>query len=181
MTYLVGSIPFGLILTKIAGMGDIRKIGSGNIGATNVLRSGNKTIAALTLILDFLKGYLIVILAKYLFPDSLLPFYAAFSVLVGHIFSFWLKFKGGKGIATAGGTYFALDPIVGGIALLTWLTMVKITKISSIGGLTATVAVCIFSLLFRETAFVVLSFILAALIFFAHRNNIVRLLKGTEK
>ena len=132
--YLVGSIPFGLVLTKYAGLGDIRKIGSGNIGATNVMRTGNKKLAIATLILDALKGVVIVLIAKELAPKyvSLL---CAIAAIIGHIFPVWLNFKGGKGVATTIAVYYALYPPLGIFASVMWIAVFLFSRISSLSSI----------------------------------------------
>ena len=176
--YVLGSIPFGLLLTRIAGLGDIRSIGSGNIGATNVLRTGRKGLAAATLILDGLKGTLAVWIGwRWGLAGALAAGLGAF---LGHCFPVWLKFKGGKGVATFFGVAFALLWPVGLIAAITWIAAMAITRYSSVGGLAAAnVAPLAAALLGRmDLAF----FFLAAafLIDWKHRANIVRLANGTE-
>jgi glycerol-3-phosphate acyltransferase PlsY len=182
LAYLLGSIPFGLLLTRAAGLGDVRAIGSGNIGATNVLRTGNKRIAAATLLLDGGKGAAAVLLVRFLIGHrlELLEPLAAGAALLGHCYPVWLRFKGGKGVATFLGAALALLWPVGGIAALTWLAAMAITRYSSVGGLAAAnVAPLAAALLGRmDLAF----FFLAAafLIDWKHRANIVRLANGTE-
>jgi glycerol-3-phosphate acyltransferase PlsY len=135
LAYLLGSIPFGLLLTRLAGLGDIRNIGSGNIGATNVLRTGHKGLAALTLLLDFGKGLAAVLLAGTLGPD--MAIFAAFGVLLGHMFPAWLRFKGGKAVATAGGVLFALKWQIGVAALIAWIVVAALFRYSSLAALVA--------------------------------------------
>lgn len=178
--YLIGSIPFGLLLTHAAGLGDIRAIGSGNIGATNVLRTGNKKLAAATLILDGAKGAVAVVLAKYFGTADLAPVAAVFSIL-GHIFPVWLKFKGGKGVATTLGMLLVLAPLTGLLACLTWLAVAFTARISSLSALIALALTPITSCIIYHDArlsFVCLS--VAILVFYTHRANIRRLLKGEE-
>jgi glycerol-3-phosphate acyltransferase PlsY len=175
--YLIGSIPFGLILTKLFGYGDIRKIGSGNIGATNVLRTGNKKLAALTLLCDSLKGALAVYFLSS--PDFAKMQMGAFIVL-GHCFPVWLKFKGGKGVATALGVLLAAVPYAGLTACLTWLVTAKITKISSLSALVALAIAPIITLIFYGTYAALICVLITALIFYRHKDNIKRLLNGTE-
>jgi glycerol-3-phosphate acyltransferase PlsY len=177
--YACGSIPFGLILTRLAGAGDVRDIGSGNIGATNVLRTGKKWAAALTLVCDGLKGFLPVLLAQFFAPD--LSISLAFISILGHIFPVWLKFKGGKGVATALGAYLALNIWVGLILISIWLLVAKFWRISSLAALVSfamapfvTLAVTGFGDLFD------FSLLVALIIGFTHRTNIQRLLKGAE-
>ena len=178
MGYLAGSIPFGLVLARAAGLGDIRKIGSGNIGATNVLRTGNKSIAALTLLCDMLKGLLPCLIAKYLWGD-LAMLLAGFAALVGHIFPVWLSFKGGKGIATAAGILFAWGWPVGLAALAIWILMFAFKRISSLAALYAAVIALPAAYLWASQILFPVA-ILVAVVFFTHRANIARLLAGTE-
>ena len=178
--YFCGSIPFGLLLSRWAGLGDIRTIGSGNIGATNVLRTGNKKIAALTLLCDGLKGYVPVFLASiYATPDSMIA--AGLGALAGHLFPVWLKFKGGKGVATGLGVTFGWSWILGLIFSAIWLAVFFATRISSASALTAVAVAAIAAF----TAFMPVtgwwpSLLLAAAVWFMHRANIARLLKGEE-
>lgn len=177
--YLAGSIPFGLLLSFAAGKGDIRKIGSGNIGATNVLRSGSKALAAATLLLDLLKGYLTVFLAWQWAP-VFVPV-AAFAVIVGHCFPVWLKFKGGKGVATNAGVCFALAWPIGLAYAVVWLGVLATVKISSVAGMSAVLAAVIAAALFTDNlGFVLLTAAIATLVITLHRANIRRLLDGTE-
>lgn len=196
-SYLVGSIPFGLILSKFAGYGDIRNIGSGNIGATNVLRTGNKKLAALTLLLDSLKGAAIITLYTYLHsePDpnpylhtTVMPFYASpenclalgFLAVLGHNFPIWLKFKGGKGVATTLGVLLAAVPYTGLAACALWLATFFFTRISSASALAALAAAPIVTLLIYGLTPAAIVLLIAALVFFRHKDNIRRLLKGEE-
>jgi glycerol-3-phosphate acyltransferase PlsY len=176
-SYLIGSIPFGWLLTKFAGLGDIRSIGSGNIGATNVLRTGNKKLAALTLILDFAKGAAAVLLAKYIYPE--LASLAAFAVLIGHMFPVWLKFKGGKGVAPAAGALTALAWPVGIVVSGIWLLVLWRSRLSSLAALMAAVAAPLAALLFGHGIFWPVM-VLAILVIAKHRANIQRLISGTE-
>lgn len=178
-TYLLGSIPFGLLLTRFAGYGDIRRIGSGNIGATNVLRTGNKALAALTLLLDGGKGAVAVLLAARLGPD-MAAVAAVFSVL-GHLFPPWLKFKGGKGVATAGGVLLAYAWPVGLAAVAGWLAVALSTRYSSLAALTAAALAppCAWLILGDAQATAVVGF-LAAIVVLRHRANILRLMRGEE-
>jgi len=181
--YLIGSIPFGLILTRLAGLGDIRQIGSGNIGATNVLRTGNKPLAAITLFLDGFKGYLAVVMARMAFgPDA--AALAALFALLGHIFPVYLKFKGGKGVATMFGVILGYNPAVGIPCLLAWITTAGFTRTSSAAALVATGLSPLFAYLFEsewgKTGVALMCAVLAALVWFRHKDNIKRLLAGTE-
>jgi glycerol-3-phosphate acyltransferase PlsY len=176
--YLLGSIPFGLVLTRLAGLGDIRDIGSGNIGATNVLRTGNKPIAALTLIFDAGKGALAYLLAAQWAPEAALV--AGFGAFMGHLFPVWLKFNGGKGLATFLGLLFAHDLVLGAIGVGAWLLVALIFRISSLSALVATIASGIYALTTNTVFDGIIFVLLAVLIFVRHRSNIQRLLNGEE-
>jgi len=176
--YLLGSIPFGLILTRAAGLGDIRTIGSGNIGATNVLRTGNKKVAALTLFLDGAKGALAVLIVGHC-QLGLGPL-AALGALLGHLFPVWLKFKGGKGVATGIGVMTALCWPAGLVMMAMWATVAKRLHLSSLAALVAFVFTPLDVMVFGRTDLVPLSLLIVALIFFKHRDNIRRLLNHTE-
>jgi glycerol-3-phosphate acyltransferase PlsY len=182
LAYLLGAIPFGLILTRAAGLGDVRAIGSGNIGATNVLRTGNKRLAAATLLLDAGKGAAAVLLVRFLIADrlDLLEPIAAGAVLLGHCYPVWLKFKGGKGVATFFGVAFALLWPVGLIAAVTWIAAMAITRYSSAGGLAAANIAPIAAALLGRMDLAVFFLAAAFLIDWKHRANIVRLANGTE-
>jgi glycerol-3-phosphate acyltransferase PlsY len=177
--YLFGSIPFGLLITRFAGLGDIRKVGSGNIGATNVLRTGRKGLAAATLVCDALKGTAAVVLMSWMWgPNAALI--AAFGAFLGHLFPVWLGFKGGKGVATFIGCLIGLKPIAAVAFAIIWLGSAFITRFSSLSALIASAAtpLVLWSLGERQMAeaFVVL----AALLWWKHAENIKRLLDGTE-
>jgi glycerol-3-phosphate acyltransferase PlsY len=178
--YLLGSVPFGLVITKLAGLGDIRQIGSGNIGATNVLRTGRKDLAALTLILDSGKGAAAVGIAWWLAgQDAAMA--AGVSSVLGHCFPVWLRFKGGKGVATVLGVMLAADWMLGAGACLTWLVMAGIFRISSLSALIATAAAPVYGWLLGKPDIVIIAFAaLAALVWVRHHANIRRLLKGEE-
>ncbi|WP_138379687.1 glycerol-3-phosphate 1-O-acyltransferase PlsY [Luteithermobacter gelatinilyticus] len=176
--YALGAIPFGLLLTRLAGLGDIRKIGSGNIGATNVLRTGNKALALLTLLLDGGKGAAAALLAETYLPG--LGLYAGGAAFVGHIYPVWLKFKGGKGVATFLGTLLALGWPVGLAACLTWLITALLFRISSLSALVAAALSPLYSYYIDNIGLAILSGILCSLIFIRHKDNIKRLLDGTE-
>lgn len=176
--YLAGSIPFGLILTRLAGKGDVRAIGSGNIGATNVLRTGSKGLAAATLLLDGLKGFVPVYLAQRWFPLDV-GWTALFAVL-GHCFPVWLGFKGGKGVATNAGVSFGLAWPIGAAYALTWIAVLALTRISSLAGLSAVVAAVIAAAVLDAPTWIRVLAIIAVLVFWLHRDNIRRLLAGTE-
>ncbi|WP_137931117.1 glycerol-3-phosphate 1-O-acyltransferase PlsY [Mesorhizobium comanense] len=176
--YLLGSIPFGLLLTRAAGLGDVRKIGSGNIGATNVLRTGNKGLAAATLLLDALKGTAAVLIAGHFAPETAV--WAGLGAFLGHLFPAWLGFKGGKGVATYLGVLIGLAWPVALIFALVWLLMAFLLRYSSLAALTAAVVVPI-ALYFMSTPQVALLFVVMSIIvFIKHRANISRLLAGTE-
>lgn len=177
--YLLGSIPFGMVLCALAGYGDIRKIGSGNIGATNVLRTGNKLLAALTLILDSSKGALAVLLAAYL-GDMHMVFGAATGAILGHNFPVWLKFKGGKGVATTLGTILALSWPVGIASCATWLVVAFISRISSLSALIALAAAPFYAYYFGNPMHLYLFASFAVLGWARHHQNIRRLLTGNE-
>jgi len=177
--YLAGSIPFGLILTRAAGLGDIRKIGSGNIGATNVLRTGNKKVAAATLILDALKAAVPVLVARYFWGEDA-AMLAAIGAFLGHCFPVWLGFKGGKGVAVMIGSLLALAWLVGLIFCAVWLLIAFTRKISSLSALTAAATAPIFAYVLGNQWLSLTVLILALLLFFQHRENIARLLAGTE-
>jgi glycerol-3-phosphate acyltransferase PlsY len=209
--YIAGSIPFGLILTRLAGYGDIRQIGSGNIGATNVLRTGNKWLALATVILDSGKGAFAVLLSARLldalsyvfnyqlcFPNShtaltpdgriLCDFDITIETLIivglgavlGHCYPVWLKFKGGKGVSTALGTLLAAVPFAGIFACAVWLVMALTRRISSLSALTAMGTAPIIAFIFYGLIPALIVFVIAAIVFFRHKDNILRLLNGTE-
>ncbi len=177
--YGLGSIPFGLLLTRAAGLGDVRKIGSGNIGATNVLRTGNKKLAAATLLLDGAKGATAVLLARY-FGNETAALLAGLAAVLGHMFPVWLGFKGGKGVATGYGVLIAASWQAGLLAGAVWLVMAKLVRISSAAALTsfALAPVLAYVIAGRDTALLALA--VAALVFIRHHANIRRLLAGTE-
>ncbi|MEC7623694.1 MAG: glycerol-3-phosphate 1-O-acyltransferase PlsY [Pseudomonadota bacterium] len=177
--YLIGSIPFGLLLTRAAGMGDVRKIGSGNIGATNVLRTGNKGLAAGTLLLDLLKGLAPVLIAERLGGEVAAAFAAGAAVL-GHCFPVWLGFRGGKGVATNAGVAFGLAWPVGLAYAFVWLSVLAIFRISSLAGMAAVVAAAAAAPLFGYPQFFPVLAAIALLIIYLHRANIARLAKGEE-
>ncbi|HEX2759377.1 MAG TPA: glycerol-3-phosphate 1-O-acyltransferase PlsY [Rhizomicrobium sp.] len=177
--YLLGTIPFGLFFTWISGAGDVRKIGSGNIGATNVLRTGKKWAAAGTLICDGLKGAAAVIAVRSLLPPGA-EILAGLGAVLGHLFPVWLKFKGGKGVATFLGTSIALYWPVGLLVAATWLGAALIWRISSLSALIAIALSPAYFLLFGHPAYAALALLLSALITYMHRDNIRRLLRGEE-
>jgi len=178
LAYLLGSIPFGLLLTRAAGLGDIRNIGSGNIGATNVLRTGNKKLAAATLFLDGFKGYLAVLIARHFGYPA--PLCAGLAALLGHLFPIWLGFKGGKGVATGLGVLLAESFPVGAIACATWLIMAYALRYSSAAALSAFAAAPIAALALGHHHLALLAVLIAALVYWKHSANIARLRAGTE-
>jgi len=178
LAYLLGSIPFGLILTRMFGAGDLRKIGSGNIGATNVLRTGRRGLAAATLILDGGKGAVAVLVANHFGPDTAVAA-AGFSV-VGHLFPVWLRFKGGKGVATALGVLLAVAPYVGLIACLVWLLVAVLSRYSSLAALIAIGTSPLAAWFLYDPQRAALALALAVLVFIRHHENIARLRAGTE-
>ncbi|RPH73772.1 MAG: glycerol-3-phosphate 1-O-acyltransferase [Hyphomicrobiales bacterium] len=177
--YLCGTIPFGLLLTKWAGLGDVRQIGSGNIGATNVLRTGNKTVAALTLLLDGLKGTVPVLAMSWVYglDAGILAGLAAF---FGHLFPLWLGFKGGKGVATNIGVLFGLFWPLGLLFLAVWLAMAFLFRRSSLAALTASLLTPIWTLLFDHRDLLLPTIVMGVAIWLTHRANIARLLRGEE-
>ncbi|MEQ8412336.1 MAG: glycerol-3-phosphate 1-O-acyltransferase PlsY [Erythrobacter sp.] len=181
--YLSGSIPFGLLLTMAAGKGDVRKQGSGNIGATNVLRTGSKGLAAATLLLDLAKGLMPVIAAGALWQGEtgeVAKAFAAGGAVLGHCFPVWLGFKGGKGVATNAGVSFGLGWPIGLAYALVWLSVLGIFRISSLAGMSAVVAAAAAAPLFGYPEYFPVLAAVAALIFWLHRENIARLMKGDE-
>lgn len=177
--YLLGAIPFGLLLTKAAGLGDIRGIGSGNIGATNVLRTGRKGLAAATVVLDGLKGAAAVLLARSLLdPDTALL--AGLAAVLGHMFPIWLGFKGGKGVATGLGALLAAAWPIGLTACAVWLLVAAIARLSSLAALAAFTSAPVAALIMEEFGVVKLALTVAVLVFVRHQANIRRLLAGTE-
>lgn len=195
LAYLVGSIPFGLILTRLAGLGDIRAIGSGNIGATNVLRTGNKFLAALTLFLDGAKGAVFIAVFYFLAEGRFYPVYyrdwfigfengfallIGLLVILGHCYPIWLKFKGGKGVATSLGVFLIAVPYAGLAAIAVWLTTAFVFRYSSLAALVAITVAAFASFLAYGIFAGALAALIAALVFFQHRENIKRLMAGTE-
>ncbi|MEX2649309.1 MAG: glycerol-3-phosphate 1-O-acyltransferase PlsY [Alphaproteobacteria bacterium] len=178
LAYLLGSIPFGLILTRLAGYGDIRTIGSGNIGATNVLRTGNKALAAATLLLDGAKGAVATIVGWRFGPD--MAVIAGAAAVLGHMFPVWLRGHGGKAVATTLGVYLGIAWPVGALACLTWLAAVGVARISSVGALAAMVAAPVFAYWLADPQIGELALALGALVILRHHANIRRLLKGEE-
>lgn len=176
--YLLGSIPFGLVLTRIAGKGDIRTMGSGNIGATNVLRTGSKPLAVLTLVLDCLKATLAILVAMRFLGEETAPIAAA-GALLGHLYPVWLKFRGGKGVATFLGVLIALLPIAAALYALIWILLLISVRISSVAGMTAVVSAPIIAVIMHSPLFPMFGGF-ALLVLWKHRENIVRLRQGTE-
>lgn len=177
--YLFGSIPFGLVLTKATGGGDIREIGSGNIGATNVLRTGKKGLAASTLVLDAAKATLAIVLARYLWGETA-AMIAGFSAFLGHLFPVWLRFRGGKGVATMIGALLGLAWPVGIAFCLVWLATALISRQSSLAGITAAITSPIFAWFVAGAALSLTALALALLLIYRHHENIKRLIAGTE-
>jgi glycerol-3-phosphate acyltransferase PlsY len=178
LAYLLGSIPFGLLLTRAAGLGDIRAIGSGNIGATNVLRTGNKGLAAATLFLDGFKGFLAVLVAKHF--GSPAPYCVGFAVFIGHLYPIWLGFKGGKGVATGLGVLLAEAFPVGAVACLVWLLVAIGLRYSSAAALAAFAAAPLTALVLGHHKLALLALLIAVLVYWKHKANIARLRAGTE-
>jgi len=176
--YLLGAIPFGLFFTWASGAGDVRRIGSGNIGATNVLRTGKKWAAAGTLICDGAKGAAAVLLARHFLPGA--EVFAGLGAVLGHLFPVWLKFKGGKGVATFLGVCLALYWPVGLLVAATWCGAALIWRISSLSALIAIALSSAYFLLFHRESYAALALLLSLLIYFMHRDNIRRLLRGEE-
>lgn len=176
--YFLGSIPFGVILTRAAGAGDLRQIGSGNIGATNVLRTGRKGLAAATLLLDLAKGAAAVLIAGALFPGG--GVLAGLGAFLGHCYPVWLRFRGGKGVATLMGIVVALHWPAGLVYAALWLGMLAVLRISSLAGMTAAVSAPVSAAFFGRLDLVPLLLALALIVLWKHRENIERLLSGTE-
>ena len=176
--YALGSIPFGLLLAKAAGKGDIRQVGSGNIGATNVLRTGSKGLAAAVLLLDAGKGFLAVWLAARWWPEA--AALAALGAVIGHCFPLWLRFKGGKGVATALGVCLGLGWPIGLAYAVVWLAMLALTRISSVGGLSAAASAPIAAALIGRSDLIPVLLAITTLVFVKHRENLTRLRAGTE-
>jgi glycerol-3-phosphate acyltransferase PlsY len=181
LAYVLGSIPFGLLLTRAAGLGDVRHIGSGNIGATNVLRTGKKSLAAATLLLDAAKGAGAVLIARAVWPD--LPQaegIAAIGAFLGHLYPVWLGFKGGKGVATLIGIVLALHWQSGLVMMAVWLLTFLVSRYSSVGGMMAGIAAPVSALLFGRVDLAILFVGFALLVLWKHRANIGRLVRGEE-
>lgn len=176
--YLLGSIPFGVLLTRAAGAGDLRTIGSGNIGATNVLRTGRKGLAAATLLLDMAKGAVAVLLAAALLPGTAVL--AATAAFIGHCYPVWLKFRGGKGVATLMGVVLALYWPSGLVYAAVWLGLLAIVRISSVSGMAAAISAPVSAAFFGRIDLVLVLLALALIVLWKHRENIDRLLSGAE-
>ena len=177
-SYLIGSIPSGYLLTKIFLKKDIRDIGSGNIGATNVLRTGNKLIGYSTLTLDILKAILPVIFIKFNYPEYI--YVSSLSVFIGHVFPLWLKFKGGKGVATYVGILFCINILFGLLFISTWLLLYFIFKYSSLSSLLATLIIPVYILFFLNGQNIIFFLIMFILIFYTHKENVKRLINKEE-
>jgi len=178
ISYLMGSIPFGFLLTKIFLNKDIRKIGSGNIGATNALRTGNKIIGYSTLLLDILKAIIPVLIIKFYFPQ--LIFLSSLSIFLGHVFPIWLKFKGGKGVATYLGILFCINYILGLIFIISWFVVFLISKYSSLSSIISTLIIPIYYYYFTGSQNIFFFIAMFILIFYTHKENIKRLINNTE-
>ena len=176
--YLLGAIPFGLLLTRVSGRGDLREIGSGNIGATNVLRTGAKWLAALTLLFDAAKGAAAVMVAQALWPDGVR--YAAAGALIGHLYPVWLKFKGGKGVATLLGILVPLLPVAALVYALVWVGLLLLLRISSVAGMAAAASAPLSAAIAGERALLPMLIGFVILIIWKHRENLQRLKDGTE-
>ncbi len=176
--YLLGSIPFGLLLTRAAGLGDIRKVGSGNIGATNVLRTGRKSLAAATLLLDALKGFGAVLICGTFGPTAAIA--SALGAVLGHMFPMWLSFKGGKGVATTLGVMWGLSWPIGAITCVAWLLLAALFRYSSLAALFSIVVGAIAAWMLLDWRVAMAITVLVPLVWARHHENIARLLKGTE-
>lgn len=176
--YAIGSIPFGLLLVRAAGKGDVRDVGSGNIGATNVLRAAGKGIAAATLVLDALKGWVAILLALMLWGAG--QDWAALGAFLGHCFPVWLRFKGGKGVATLIGIGLGLHWTIGLAVIVVWLGVARLSRISSLGGMAAAAAAPLAALAFGHAIYLPVLLAVFAIVLLRHRANIARLLAGTE-
>lgn len=179
LAYLLGSVPFGVVVTRALGLGDLRSIGSGNIGATNVLRTGNKGAALATLLLDAAKGGVAVLIARVLVGEDAAQL-AGLMAFLGHLFPIWLGFKGGKGVATFLGILLALYWPVGLAVCATWLAAAVVLRISSVAALAAAASSGIWVFIFDQTAMVILTLVLTLLVYVRHRENLKRIKAGTE-
>ena len=178
ISYIMGSIPFGLILTKIFLKKDIRNVGSGNIGATNVLRTGNKTIGYLTLILDVLKAIIPVLYIKFNFSEFI--YISSLTVFIGHVFPIWLKFRGGKGVATYVGILFSINFILGIVFVASWLIIYFVSKYSSLGSILSSLSIPVFIFLNSNYENEYFFIIMLVLIVYTHRENVKRLINKEE-
>ena len=177
-SYLLGSIPFGILVSKVFGLGNLRDIGSGNIGATNVLRTGNKLAALITLILDGAKGALVVIVARRISEDAAIT--ASICVIIGHIYPVWVRFSGGKGVATFIGALLALSFVTGFLVCLIWIMTAFIFRYSSLSAMVSSVSAPIWIFLFYGNEALIVTTIMAVLICHRHKDNIRRLINGSE-
>ena len=177
-SYLLGSVPFGLIYSKIAGLGDIRNIGSGNIGATNVLRTGNKQVAAFTLLSDIAKGSIAVLITNKFFSEYIL--FSFLIVYLGHVFPIWLRFKGGKGVATFIGGIIIVDYVLCLVFLITWALVAKIFKISSLSAIVGFIVTLLTAFVLYDQKLSLLMFFFTVFSIYTHRENIKRIVSGKE-
>ncbi len=177
-SYLLGSIPFGILVSKVFGLGNLRDIGSGNIGATNVLRTGNKLAALITLILDGLKGVLVVVVARFISEDAAIT--ASIFVIIGHIYPVWLRFSGGKGVATFIGAILALSFVTGLLVCFIWIIIALIFRYSSLSAIVSSASAPIGIFLFYDNEALVVTLFMTVLIWYRHKDNIRRLIDGSE-
>lgn len=176
--YLLGSIPFGLLIARLGGKGDIREIGSGNIGATNVLRTGSKGLAVATLLLDVAKGAAAVVLAQLLWPDAVS--FAAAGAMIGHLYPVWLRFKGGKGVATFLGVLVPLLPVAALVYAIVWIGLLVLLRLSSVAGMAAAASAPVTAAVVNQQALFPMLLGFALLVIWKHRENIGRLARGEE-
>ena len=177
-SYLLGSIPFGILVSKVFGLGNLRDIGSGNIGATNVLRTGNKLAALITLILDSLKGVLVVVVARFISEDAAIT--ASIFVIIGHIYPVWLRFSGGKGVATFIGAILALSFVTGLLVCFIWIIIALVFRYSSLSAIVSSASAPIGVFLFYDNEALVVTLFMTVLIWYRHKDNIRRLIDGSE-
>ena len=177
-SYLLGSIPFGILVSKVFGLGNLRDIGSGNIGATNVLRTGNKLAALITLILDGLKGVLVVVVARFISEDAAIT--ASIFVIIGHIYPVWLRFSGGKGVATFIGAILALSFVTGLLVCFIWIIIALVFRYSSLSAIVSSASAPIGIFLFYDNEALVVTLFMTVLIWYRHKDNIRRLIDGSE-
>ena len=177
-SYFLGSIPFGLILTKIFLNKDLRKLGSGNIWATNVLRTGKKSLGVLTLLLDGLKAYISVLITLYYLPEYI--YFSALLCFLGHIFPVWLKFKGGKGVAVYLGILFSFSINLGVIFIISWLIILSYSRYSSLSSLVSTLIILIYSIVFKSFNESIFFFVIFVILIYTHKENIIRLKNKNE-